>query len=140
MQNNFLARFVLFTAVFLAAIFGVLMLHNNLMVSNEWKVGFSLHHVYYFFGVSGFCTYLAIEGVAKAAPDKASYTFLVMVMIKLGLFMILFMGETFRLETNLMTSKLSVVIPLFLFLGLEAIATVVVLKSLDEQSKKSVEQ
>lgn len=132
-------RLLGFTLIFLVILFGALFIHTSLAEANQWHIGFHLHHVYYFFGFAGLLTYLILELAAQFVPAKIAYVFLTAIMMKLGFFIVLFLGGKVQLETASMASRLSIVVPLFLFLALEGISAYYVMQSIDQpnQSKES---
>lgn len=138
MKNNSLkTRIIAFPVAFLVVLFLGLFLHSYLKDLNHWDIGFNLHSLYYFFGFAGLFTYFFIEICLKYAPDKVAYAFLISIMIKLGCFMLLFLGDKIQLDTASMASRISVVVPLFLFLGLEAYSIYWVMKSIPETPSKN---
>ena len=93
---------------------------NKMMLAERYELlRFSLFNVYLFHLIGAVIVYAAVEGVASIMPNNAGYTYLATIFLKIGFFVLIFpavlSGEV-KLE---MFEKLSLVIPMFLFLGLE---------------------
>ncbi|MBD0831187.1 DUF6168 family protein [Aestuariibaculum sediminum] len=106
--------------VFLSALLFALgiTIHGNFIVES---MAFELSSVYLFHAIAVIIVYAAIEGVAGMMPDKAGYAYLTLMFIKLGLFVLLFKNSIFESGPLSQTEKLALVVPLFLFLILEAV-------------------
>lgn len=103
----------------------------NLLVlgSTAETLPFSLLGVYVFFSVSALIIYLALEFLVAYIGDKIAYLFLFTVMIKLGLFLVLFFGNDQSKVVTPLSGKLSMLFALFIFLSIEGFATYKVLIS-----------
>lgn len=92
------------------------LLHQNL--------SFSLLHVYLFFTVSTIIVYAIIEAIASVLPNQAGYAYLAMMCIKIGVFVLIFKEDVFLKADLSQAERVSLIVPLFLFLAAEALAVV----------------
>lgn len=89
---------------------------------------FSLRSIYLFFGFSAFIIYLTIELLVTYLKDRSAYLFLFFILIKLGLFILIFLGRAETGQPVMLHEKLSMIAALFIFTTLEAVLTFKVLK------------
>lgn len=85
-------------------------------------LSYSLLNVYLFHAIASILIYIILELVADRLPNQAGYTFLAGVFLKIGFFILIFQSEVFPEESLPKYEKLSLIVPLFLFLIIEAIA------------------
>jgi hypothetical protein len=90
---------------------------------------FSLLNIYLFFTVSAIIVYGAVEAVFSKLPNQAGYAYLMMMCLKIGAFVLIFQQDVFAKTNLLQVERLSLVVPLFLFLVAEALAVVNLLNS-----------
>ncbi len=97
----------------------------NSYVLNEFGIvsNFSLLSVYSFHLISSLIVYVMIELAAKHMPDQAGFAYSIGVFVKMGFFMILFGSVVFGEEDLQKIERVSLIIPLFLYLITEAIAS-----------------
>ncbi|WP_431166033.1 DUF6168 family protein [Tenacibaculum halocynthiae] len=118
---------------FLAAVLLVLAVsyfpHNYVIIAKEIQLSFSLLGVYLFHVVSATIVYLIVEFVADKMPNQAGYAYLASIFLKIGFFVLVFQASVFTNEQLTKPERFSLVIPLFLFLILEAIAVSKLLNS-----------
>ncbi|RBW59877.1 hypothetical protein DS884_06510 [Tenacibaculum sp. E3R01] len=93
------------------------------------QLSFSLLGVYLFHVVSATIVYLIVEFVADKMPNQAGYAYLASIFLKIGFFVLVFQASVFTNEQLTKPERFSLVIPLFLFLILEAIAVSKLLNS-----------
>ena len=112
--------------VFLAAIFIVFAVsyftHDYVLQLKEVSLSYSLFSVYLFHVVSVVIVYAIVELVAYKLINQAGYAYLVSVFLKIGFFVLIFKTSVFANEALTKPERISLVIPLFLFLISEAIA------------------
>lgn len=96
--------------------------HNFILQSKEISVSFSLIGVYAFHVISAIVVYSIVELVAEKIPNQAGYAYLASIFLKIGFFVLIFQASIFANEELTKPERISLVIPLFLFLITEAIA------------------
>lgn len=96
--------------------------HNFILQSKEISVSFSLLGVYAFHVISAIVVYSIVELVAEKTPNQAGYAYLASIFLKIGFFVLIFQASIFANEELTKPERISLVIPLFLFLITEAIA------------------
>lgn len=95
---------------------------TNAYLVKELTFSFSLLQVYLFHVIAAFIVYGIVEFVASILPNQAGYAYLASIFIKIGLFVLIFNGSVFAKENLSRPERLSLVVPLFLFLITEAVA------------------
>lgn len=98
-------------------------LHNYLLQSKEITLSFSLFSIYIFHVIASILVYIIVELMATYLPAQAGYGYLTSVFIKLGFFVLIFNNPVFTSINLSKPERFSLVIPLFLFLIAEALAT-----------------
>ncbi|SHI31784.1 hypothetical protein SAMN04487911_10193 [Arenibacter nanhaiticus] len=95
------------------------LLHNYLL--QHWNVSlrYNLFSVYLFHFVASSVVYLLLEFVYSYVPDQVGYGFLMGVFIKIGVFVLVFQTPIFYTEDMPLYERLPLVLPLFMFLGVE---------------------
>lgn len=112
---------ILLFAVALVLLF-VLSYFTNSYLVKELTISFSLLQVYLFHVVAAFVVYAIVEFVASILPNQAGYAYLASIFIKIGLFVLIFNASVFAKENLSRPERVSLVVPLFLFLITEAVA------------------
>lgn len=112
-------RILIYTLVLLSVFFSAYFLHNFL-VSQE--LSFKLWQVYIFHAIAAFLVYICVEVVAENLPNQAGYAYLMLMFFKIGVFVLIFQESVFAKDSLLQVESVALVVPLFLFLTLEAIA------------------
>jgi len=111
---------IILIASLLVLLFGVSYgVHANLL--NE-TLAFSLFNVYLFHAISAILVYIAVEVVSNYLPNQAGYAYLMMMCLKIGAFVLIFQTSVFAKASLSQVERISLVVPLFLFLIVEAIA------------------
>lgn len=110
------------TLLFTIAVF----VHNHFVAQT---LSFQLWHVYLFHAIAAFLVYALVEGVASIMPNNAGYAYLGLMFLKVGLFLLIFKNSVFQNESLTQTERFALVIPLFLFLSVEAVAVTKLLNS-----------
>ena len=96
--------------------------HNYTLQLKETHLSFSLLYVYLFHVIAAIIVYSIVEFVAEKLPNQAGYAYLASIFLKIGFFVLLFQASVFANEQLSKPDRISLVIPLFLFLIVEAIA------------------
>ncbi|MEP3837358.1 MAG: DUF6168 family protein [Algibacter sp.] len=111
-------RIVLVALLFLL-LFGVgYGIHSAVINSNP---SFSLLNVYLFFAISAVLVYATVEGVFSKLPNQAGYAYLMMMFLKIGAFVLIFQKSVFSEVLLTRLERVNLVVPLFLFLIVEAV-------------------
>lgn len=95
--------------------------HQYILESQNFNLRFSLLPIYLFHAIAACLVYLIVEFIADKMPNQAGYAYLASVFLKMGFFVLIFNNTLFG---NLELSKperFSLIVPLFLFLILEAL-------------------
>jgi len=103
-------------------------LHQYIIQNKEITVSYSLLSIYLFHVISAIIVYLIVELVAEYLVSQAGYAYLACIFLKLGFFVLVFNNPVFTEDLS-KPERISLVIPLFLFLISEAIATAKLLNS-----------
>ncbi len=107
----------------LAVSYGI---HSNVITQ---IVSFSLLNVYVFFALSAILVYAVVELVFNYLPNQAGYAYLMLMLFKIGTFLLIFQADIFSEVDLSRADRMSLVVPLFLFLMAEALAVVNLLKN-----------
>ena len=103
--------------------------HNYIVSSKDIPMSFSLFNVYLFHVIAAILVYSIVEFIADKMPNQAGYAYLASIFLKIGFFVLLFQASVFANEALTKPERISLVIPLFLFLIAEAIAVSKLLNS-----------
>ncbi|MHA7942498.1 DUF6168 family protein [Formosa sp. 3Alg 14/1] len=101
-------------------------LHNYFITDS---LSFQLWQVYLYHALAALIVYSCMEGVSSALPTQAGYTYLVLMFLKLGIFVLVFKHSVFDNDQLTQTERFALVVPLFLFLTAEAVAVAKLLNS-----------
>ena len=96
--------------------------HDYVLNSKDIYLSFSLFSVYLFHVIAATIVYIIVEFIADKMPNQAGYAYLASVFLKMGFFVLVFQATVFANEQLTKPERFSLVIPLFLFLIIEAIA------------------
>ncbi|WP_435261063.1 DUF6168 family protein [Tenacibaculum sp. nBUS_03] len=122
-------RILFFLAVMLIVLVISYFPHNYVLTGKEIQLSFSLLGVYAFHAIAATIVYLIVELVAYKIPNQAGYAYLASIFLKIGFFVLVFQASVFNNEQLTKPERFSLVIPLFLFLIIEAIAVSKLLNS-----------
>jgi hypothetical protein len=127
MKSKVLRRMIFFSV--LISIVGLIsyLINQAMLGQLAESLNFSLAAVYLFFGSSALLIYLLMELATPFIRDKAGYLFLFAIMIKLGLFMLIFFGQAESGNAIPQAGKLSMIAALFIFIAIEGFAAYKVL-------------
>ena len=92
-------------------------IHNSILNQNT---SFSLIAVYLFHTLSAIMVYITVEIVWSKLPNQAGYAYLMMMCLKIGAFVLVFQKSVFSEIILSQVERISLVIPLFIFLIAEA--------------------
>ncbi len=122
MTNDFIKRIgVYFLIAFV--LFGVGFWANTTLIQyNDTPTQLPLLQVYLFHVLFSILIYVICELVYLALPAQVGYAFLASVFLKMGFFVLIFKNSLFGEVELVMFERVSLIVPLFLFLMLEAIA------------------
>ncbi|QDO93128.1 hypothetical protein FNB79_03760 [Formosa sediminum] len=101
-------------------------IHNYFMTE---VMSYKLWHVYLYHFIATLIVYISMEAVLITLPEQVGYTYLALMLIKLGVFVLLFKDTVFKSEQLAQAERYALVVPLLLFLTLEAIAVAKLLNS-----------
>ncbi len=96
--------------------------HDYVLNSKDIYLSFSLFSVYLFHVIAATIVYVIVEFIADKMPNQAGYAYLASVFLKMGFFVLVFQATVFANEQLTKPERFSLVIPLFLFLIIEAVA------------------
>lgn len=113
-------RIVLFTTIAVLLFLISFFAHKNINEINGVLLTFSLLKVYVFNIVAALIIYVLIEATATYLPSNTGYVYLASVFIKMGFFLLIFQKNIFGEIPLTKPERLSLVVPLFFYLFLEA--------------------
>lgn len=90
---------------------------NNAVLGTNQNSDFSLFSIYLFFLMAAITIVTGVYLTSVYLPDKAAYSFLIGMFLKLGLFMMIFLSSSEQVLSA--SDKVSILTPLVLFLVLE---------------------
>jgi hypothetical protein len=106
---------------FIALLFVVVFFTHQNFIRIE-NLRYSLFFVYLFHSISTLIIYVLIEVISMKLPNQAGYAYLASIFLKIGFFVLLFSATVFSDVVMEKEERISLVIPLFLFLIAETIA------------------
>jgi hypothetical protein len=115
----------------IALITGVVLyfIHTLIISSFQLKLSFSLISIYLFFTIAAILIISGLELLFEYLASTAGYAFLVSVFLKMGIFVLLFFAGGMAEKSLTMIDKFSILIPLFIFMGIETSVVIKRLKS-----------
>ena len=111
---------ILIVALLMVVLFAIS--YNSHLFLLTQKLSFSIFNVYAFHLLSAIVVYSVVEIVSSKLPNQAGYAYLMMMFLKIGAFVLIFKNEVFAKEALSQAERVSLVVPLFLFLIAEAVA------------------
>ena len=115
-------RILIFSSIILVLGIGGFFLNSFLLSNAEVTLSFSVLQVYCFNVIATILIYALIEWVLGYLPNETGYLYLGMLMVKFGVFILLFQKSIFS-EAGLTTpEKTTLLIPIMVFLAIETIA------------------
>lgn len=116
-MKNRISQFLIVSSILFVVVFFI---HQYLLDNTSLKTELPLLKMYFYHSISGAIVYTVIEFVFSKLPNQAGFVFLASVFIKIGFFILIFSSNLFNTSLQ-MFERLSVIIPFFTFLFLEAI-------------------
>lgn len=97
---------------------------NDFVLSKaDLTTSYSLISVYLFNALASIVVYVLLEFTFNSVPNQVGFAYLTLVFVKLGLFLIVFNVPIFSEEGLEKFERVSLIIPVFIFLILEALAS-----------------
>lgn len=84
-------------------------------------MAYKLWQVYLFHFIATTIVYVSMEAMSTFLPTQAGYAYLFLMLIKIGIFVLIFKNSVFEKEALSVAERFGLVVPLFLFLLAEAI-------------------
>jgi len=125
MIKRILSYLLIISLVFVATFFT----HQYVLGSKQLALSYSLFNVYLFNAITSIIIYSCVELVAEKLPSQAGYAFLACVFLKIGFFVVLFQATVFSEVKFELFQRLSLIIPFFLFIIIEAVGVAKLLNS-----------
>jgi len=125
MIKRILSYLLIVVVVFIVMFFT----HQYTLDNKQLVLSYSLLNVYLFNAIASIIIYGCIELVAEKLPSQAGYAFLTCVFLKIGLFIVLFQATVFSEVKLELFQRLSLMIPFFLFIVIEAVGVAKLLNS-----------
>ncbi|GAA3777312.1 hypothetical protein GCM10022271_06910 [Corallibacter vietnamensis] len=119
-------RILVFTFSIIGCFVIVFSAHNYL---NTQALSFALWRVYLFHAIAAFIVYVCVEIMAEKMPNQAGYAYLMLMFFKIGVFVLIFQESVFAKESLLKAESVALIVPLFLFLTIEAVGVARLLNS-----------
>lgn len=113
-------RFVLYTGFVVIIALLLYFAHTYLLSTSKSSISFSIFDIYLFHFISYLVICLGVEFMAIKLPSQVGYAYLASVFVKIGLFVLIFKNAIFSEIALTMPERLSLVLPMFVFLILEA--------------------
>lgn len=127
-KNKTLQRILMYNAIVLFTMVAGGWLHAYLLEKIVPNSAVPVFSMYVFFAGFSILIITAIELLFKTMPNQIGYVFLIGVFIKLGFFTILFLSKGLLEKSVLLPERFAMILPLFLFIGIEVIAVGSLLK------------
>lgn len=114
-------RIIIFTIVVVVLAALGFFINNYFIENNDVSLSFSLLSVYAFNLIASLVIYTAVEIVISYLPNETGYLYLGLMLVKFGVFILLYQDSIFS-ETGLTKpEKVSILLPVLTFLLVEAI-------------------
>lgn len=107
--------------VAIAVTFVLYYFHRFLIDHYSASLSFKLMDTYIFHFVAYFCVVVGLEFTRKVTPDNVGFGYFATIFIKLGAFALIFGSVLFAQESLSMFERLSIVVPLLIFIFMETI-------------------
>ncbi|WP_296619485.1 DUF6168 family protein [Marivirga sp.] len=114
-------RLVLFTIAVVVLATSVLLLQKWYISSHGGGLSYSLDAIYIFHFIAYLIIVAAVELLSKKLPNQVGFFYLASVFIKIGFFVLLFKDTIFSDNPMNFLERISIIIPFFTFLIIEAI-------------------
>lgn len=124
-------RIVIFTLI-ISFIFVIGYFLNGYLIEKfNVDLKFPLLSIYIYQAIATVVIYALVELVIEHLPNETGYLYLALMMIKMGIFTLLFKESIFSDAPLSKGNKFSLVIPFFMFLAVEVIAVAKLLNTKD---------
>lgn len=122
-------RILIFTAITMFFFLLGYFINKTILESNELVLSFSLLTSYSFNALACIVVYILIEIVVEHIPNETGYLYLGLLMVKLGLFILIFKESIFSERGLTKVDKTCILLPLLFFLAIETIGVSKLLNS-----------
>jgi len=122
-------RILTYLSIVILVFIIVFFTHQYVLDAKQLVLSYSLLNIYLFNAVASVIIYSCIELVAEKVPSQASYAFLACIFLKIGFFVVLFQVAIFPEVKLELFQRLSLIIPFFLFIIIEAVGVSKLLNS-----------
>ncbi|MDO6674468.1 DUF6168 family protein [Tenacibaculum sp. 1B UA] len=113
-------RIIIFTLVVLTLSALGFFLNDFFVEKNDISLTFSLLSIYIFNAIASLVIYISVEVVVNYLPNETGYLYLGLMLVKFGVFILLYQDSIFS-ETGLTKpEKISILVPILTFLFVEA--------------------
>ncbi|MBL3657745.1 DUF6168 family protein [Fulvivirga sediminis] len=120
-MNRAFKRLLIFFIVLMGISVAMYSLQIYVLSSGNYNLHFELMPVYIFHFIATLLVCVLIEAISSIMPNQAGYAYLGSIFIKIGLFLLIFKDALFMEEGMNKPEKLSIVIPMLIFLMIESV-------------------
>ncbi|UII28502.1 DUF6168 family protein [Fulvivirga maritima] len=120
-MNKAFKRFIIFFVVLIVMSVAMYSLQMYVLNSGNYDLHFTLQSIYIFHFIATLLVCALIEAISTIMPNQAGYAYLGSIFIKIGLFVLIFKDALFIEGGMNKPEKLSVVIPMLVFLLVESV-------------------
>ena len=117
-------------------IFTTILFFGHQAILSSDTLPYELIHTYVFHGIFFVVAVLVIEVIYMLNPAQLGFSYLGVIFAKLGAFIVVFNGALFSEESLEMSAKLSLVIPLLIYILIEALYCARMLKKVDSEAQQ----
>jgi|APGre2960657444_1045066.scaffolds.fasta_scaffold34313_2 hypothetical protein len=118
-RNELTYRLLIFNGLILAILLIIYQLHAFFV--SGLSLPYNLWSIYLFFSISSIVVISFLEWLHTIMPDKVAYAFLIALFLKMGFFLLLYASKGLLDKPMLFSARISLLIPLFIFLFFEVI-------------------
>jgi hypothetical protein len=127
-------RLIIFTLLCIGIAIAVLFVQKWYLGSIDETLSYSIDSIYLFHFIAFIVIVLSVELLSKRLPDQVGYFYLASVFVKIGLFVLVFKDTIFSDSPMSLLERISIIIPFFMFLVLEAIYSGRLMNEVDNES------
>jgi hypothetical protein len=127
-------RLIIFTLLSVGIATAILFAQKWYIGSVDETLTYSINSIYLFHFVAFIVIVVSVELLSKRLPDQVGYFYLASVFVKIGLFVLVFKGTIFSDAPMSFLERISIIIPFFMFLVLEAIYSGRLMNAADNES------
>ncbi|SMG21213.1 hypothetical protein SAMN05661096_01161 [Marivirga sericea] len=114
-------RLIIFTLLSVGLASAILFIQKWYISSIDETLTYSINSIYLFHFIAFIIIVLSVELLSQRLPDQVGYFYLASVFVKIGLFVLVFKDTIFASSPLNFLERISIIIPFFMFLVLEAI-------------------